>query len=315
MSKKTYEKSIPKKIFSFVIDVLAAVLLLCAVLETTADMYWMQPDAYKRAVLTDEFDVSVKQQVEKSLNGISAIVEISPETIIEAAGMDKLVRYEHEYTGAVFTAMLTDEELTTEPFESNELYYTVMQKLDEYSHETEISGEDAEGVYTYINDTLNKALAFLPQIAVKAINTVSGFVKKLSVVRAAVIPMWIAAILLITLAFVMNGKNRILDSLFGLLSAAWIAFTTLLIPLVMLVIYNIPSRIVLVKTPVYYFVLGSVKVLVNDSALIFGIIVALLTAALVIVSVLKAVKTNKKRHAVRGFYQVDFDENKDAEEI
>ncbi len=315
MSKKTYEKSTPKKILSFIIDVLIAITLLCAVIGTTAGTYWMKPDTYKRAVLTDEFDASVEKQIEKSLDGIGSIVEIPTETVINAAGTDKLIRYEHEYINVIFTALFTEEKLLTEPFESDALHSAVMQTLDEYAAQADVSVEDAEGVYTYINRTLNNTLRFLPEVAVKAINKASEYIAKLNGIRAAVIPLWAAAAILITLGIAINGKKRISDSLFGILSATWTAFVTVFIPLVMLAIYDIPSHIALVKTPIYYLVSGTVKVLITDSALIFGAVTVALTVALAAVIVVRLLKKRDKEHRTRGFYRADFNETDESEDF
>ena len=83
--------------------------------------------------------------------------------------------------------------------------------------------------------------------------------------------------------------------LFGTASALWITFITLEIPLIILAFYNIPQRIVIGESLFLHFIKGICKVTINDSAVVIGVCLGIITVFLAVSIVLISFKRLEQR--------------------
>ncbi|MBR2860993.1 MAG: hypothetical protein IKB86_04055 [Clostridia bacterium] len=298
-----------KKIIRFSLDVLAAILILCAVLCTFSSRFLLNTEAYKSVVITEEFDSAVIKSIEESIEASSSIVEIPSEVVLEAVDRNRLIAYCHEYTLSFIDAAIENKEFAPEPFQSDKLKDAIFKQMEEYSEVAVVTEEEANAVYEYTLENIQQTLTYIPKLILNAMPSAARILSALAITQKLEAVFYALAAVVIVSNFLFGKNGHLLDVFFGTSAAVWVALCTVEIPLLMVTLYNIPSRLALSKTTFYYLVKGVFDMLFARSALVFGIALAIATAALVIAVILitKKRKQQTREDKTERFYRVHFE--------
>ena len=298
-----------KRAVRFALDVLSAILILCAVLCTFVSSFLLNAQAYKDVIITEEFDSAVIASIKESINASSSVVELPENVILEAVGEDRIIAYSHDYTLEYIDSIITNKTFEPKEFKCQGLKEAIFKQMEEYSEVTVVTEEEANAVYEYTLENIQKTLKYVPNLILNATPSAAKIISALSIVQKIEMPLYAFAVLVIVCNFVFGGKQHILDVFFGVSAATWVAMCTIEIPLLMITLYNIPSRLALSKTTFYYLVKGVFDMLFARSAAVFGVALIVATVALAI-SVILIVNKRKKQiqeEKPEKFYRVHFE--------
>ena len=156
-----------------------------------------------------------------------------------------------------------------------------------------------------MNGKTKSLLHFIPGFVTDRLESVSSVAVKIREFTRTEIPLYLAFLLITALNFAFLGKRHREDIAFCTVGAMWIGIATVEIPLLLAVFYNAPRRIALEKNTVYYVLKGLNELLINRPALLLGVILTVLTAALGILAYLVAKKDNRAQK--KEFVRIHFE--------
>lgn len=268
-----------KKTIRGILDVLAAMLLLFSVLISMLVHGVLNSENCKNAICNDEFDAAVRQAVVKSLEASSSVIELDTQKLVEDIKMDALVAYAREYTADFIDSVFSLKAFEPAPFDNETFKNAVIEQLQQYSDE--LTQEDMQEICDEAVKNIQSTLQYIPNIVVNAVEKFSPVFEKLQLLKKIEIPMYFFTSIIIVANFMFGGKSHRLDVFFGISASTWVVFITVLIPLIMLAIYDIPSKIALGESLLLYFIKGLNRVLIVNSTNILGIALILIIVALV----------------------------------
>ncbi|MBP5661624.1 MAG: hypothetical protein J6X30_00530 [Clostridia bacterium] len=301
------------KILRGAIDIIFALLLLTAVCCSYLEHGLFNIEAYQTAVFDDRFDSFVEKEITASVEGIGSVVEIPADVIIQAADMERMVTYAHDYTHVFLEKTINGKDVQIDDFASPELLEAVKTELDRYAAQENltITQEDEEEIGAYILERINATLQYVPNRVYQEAEKLSAYLTRLSALKGLEVPLYGASILLLLVNFLIGGRRHTWNVMFGAAGTVWCAFATLFFPLLMLTIYDIPSRIALSESTLFCLLTGICRMIISRPALLFGLILTALTGWLVFACLEKARRAVKKQNKRHGFYRVHFSEESD----
>lgn len=280
------------KIFRGILDVLAALLLVVALLISVVIHGVFDSTACTNAVCTPEFDNALKNEVIECVESLGAVVDISGEDVLKAIGEENLLTYAHQYTFDFFES-INSGEFNPKEFDEGNLKTHITDYIK--SFDGEISDEEIQEIYELTLKNTEKAVKYIPGL----IQQLTPKVSRLFVIGAFLSDI---EILVYALAFVLMGLNIIfsektkrLDVIFGVLSALFCVLATFAIPLFMAVQYDVPSRIAVDGSLLIYLIEGLNTVLFVNGATTVGIAFFVSAVLLIIVSVILAKRNVSKK--------------------
>lgn len=283
-----------KKIIRGILYTLTAITLLAAVISSITVRGILNSENCKNAICTEEFDASVEKYVRQCFMASSSVIELSGDRIINDVGVDSITLYAREYTRDYVDALYTGKEFVPKEFDNEAFKKSVYDQMKEFSS-GELSDGEIEEIYEEALKTIRSVLQYVPKIAHKLINKVSPFIQRVSILKSLEIPLYFISAILVAVTFAFGGKAHLYDVLFGTASALWITFITLEIPLIILAFYNIPQRIVIGESLFLHFIKGICKVTINDSAVVIGVCLGIITVFLAVSIALISFKRLEQR--------------------
>lgn len=290
MKKKAFKKS---KAIRVILDTVTAIALLLAVLSTFCYTFLVNPNEYRTSILTEKFDSVTVAEYKKCIESISSIVEIDTNKVFEAVSINEIEVFEHNYVIAVVTSIIENKEIKLQNFSSQKLSDVISQEISRYCDENklEFKPEEAEEIYQYICGYIDSTLEFIP-------NAIMPFLKKATPLFSVIgffsqlyLPFFFVAIVAFLLNLSIAKKRHAKDVFFGTMSGVWIAITTVAVPICLLAIYDIPSKLVLSKNLFFYFANGICDIAINKFAIFLTISFCVSTVMLVIAIIM----LNKKK--------------------
>ncbi len=285
-----------KKIIRGSLDVLAAILLLLSITISMLVHGVLNSENCKNAICNEEFDLAVEKVVIKSIEASSSVIELDSQKLFEEAKMDALVSYAREYTADFINSLFSSKDFEPKAFDNQAYKQAVLNQLQQ--HSDELSQEEIQEICDEAVENIQSTLRYIPAMVTKMVGKISVVLEKLQVLKKIEIPMYIFTLIVIVSNFIFGGKNHRLDVFYGVSASMWIVFTTILIPLVMLALYDIPSKIAIGESLLLYFVKGLNRVFIVNSTIIFAVVLAVITVALiwsiVLIAKRKAEQSNKE---------------------
>lgn len=284
------------------LDVLAGVCFVLAVICTLFNRIIFNETAYRDAIITDEFDSAVLDDITSGIDSVYSVTSITSEKILSSVGRDAVIAYEHDYTAAFLSSIVSGKEFVPPEFDSEKISEAVIAEAENYG---EVSQEEKENLTEYVNGKTKSLLHFIPGFVTDRLESVSSVAVKIREFTRAEIPLYLAFLLITALNFAFLGKRHREDIAFCTVGAMWIGIATVEIPLLLAMFYNAPSRLALEKNTVYYVLKGLNELLINRPALLLGVILTVLTAALGILAYLVAKKDNRAQK--KEFVRIHFE--------
>ncbi len=290
-----------KKALRTTLNIITAITLLVAIFSTFCYAFATNANEYRASILTEQFDSVTITEYKKCVESISSIVEIDTKKVVDAVSASEIEVFEHNYVISVITSITKGKELSLEKFSSAELEAVINQEIKDYCDKNKLEFNEAEAkeIYEYICGYIDSTLEFVPNVILNYLKKTAPLFKVLNVFSQLQLPLYFIAIITLLLNLSIAKKRHAKDVLFGTVSAMWIAITTVAIPIGMLALYNIPSRLVFSKNLFFFFVKGVCDVVINKLAILFLIMLLIITVMLIIVIVL--INRKKKQDDVQEY--------------
>lgn len=286
-----------------VLDFTAGLCFILAVICTLFNRIIFNESIYRDSIITSEFDEALISDISEGLDSVYSVTSITGEKILSSAGKDTIIAYEHDYTVAFLSSLVSGAEFTAPEFNNEKISKAVIAEAENYG---EVSLEERESLTEYVNGKVMSLLHFIPAFVSDRLNTVSSVIVKIRSFTLAEIPLYLAFILVTALNFAFFGKRHGEDIAFSTLAVMWIGLATAEIPLLLAAGYNAPARLALEKNAIYYVLKGLNELLINRPALVLGIILTLLTAGLAFFAYLVVKKEDKVKK--KEFIRIHFEQ-------
>lgn len=281
-----------KKILHGFLDALAAFVLVVALLVSCLAHSTFNVKAAEKAVCTDKFYEKIKSDIVEGVESFGGIFDIPGEEVLKAVGEDNVKAYARQYTIDFFEAAYSGNEFEPEEFTDGELKEYIYNFVRAF--EPEVAEEDLQEIYETVRKNVEGSVRYIPGL-VKAITPIIGeAASSLSFIYNVEIYLYILFALAVAINLILSYEKRYLNTLYGLSGTLFCFLATVFIPLLMITIYDIPSRMVLEESVLLELIRGINKLVFVNTSVIFGIAFIIVTALLVTVSILSARKKYKE---------------------
>lgn len=296
--KKRSKASVRHQILRITLDVLTALTLTAALVFSLITHFLLNERAYKDIILTEEFNTCAMAGVRENLSNIGSVVEISADTIINSVTEERIVAYEREYTVAYLNYVMNGTPLDVTPINTAKLKTEIYDEIRAYCDEEEIvfSEEETEKVYEYACDSLKSALNYVPKLISDRLPAAERAISILRMLSVMELPLYLCAALCFIVNLAVGWKRHRNDVCFGTVAGSWIGVCTVLAPLAIVFFYDIPSRLILAESALFYLVKGICDLLFRYSTLLLAVILGVLTVLLIVTSIIKAKEHRHHKH-------------------
>ena len=296
--KKRSKASIRHQIVRVILDVLTALTLTTALLFSFITHFLLNEKAYKDIILSEDFNTAALAGVRENLSNIGSVVEISADTIINSVSEERIIAYEREYTVAYLNYVMNGTPLDVTPINTAKLKTEIYDEIRAYCDEQQIvfSEEETEEIYEYACGSLNASLNYVPKLISDRLPAVERIVSIFRMLSVMELPLYLCAALLFAANLSIGWKRHRNDVCFGTVSASWICVCTILAPLAIVYFYDVPSRLILAESALFYLAKGVCELLFRYSTMMFTLGLAVLTVLLIVTMVIKAKQHHHHHH-------------------
>ena len=277
------------KIFRGIIDVFIAVFLVIALLITVITHGVFDSRKCAEAVCTAEFDNALKQEVIETVSSLGSVVDISGEDVLKAIGEENLINYAHQYTFDFFEAVNNGTAFKPQDFNDGKLETYIYEYIE--SFEAGVSEEEIQEIYELTFKNAEKTVKYIPGLIEQIIPKLSKPIQLVGFLPDIEIFVYILSVVLILINIVISEKTKRLDVVFGLLSALFCVLAAFAIPLFMISVYDIPSKIAMEGSLLIYLIKGLNDILLINALTVIGI-AFIISAVLLIITVIMLAKRN-----------------------
>ncbi len=281
-----------RKILHGFLDVLAAILLLVALISSCLIHGIFDVKASERAICTDEFYEQIKADIIEGVESFGGIIEISGQDVINAIGEDNIKEYTRQYTVDFFDAAYNGKEFVPKNFNDGNLKEYIYNYI--LSFEPEVEETDLQEIYETVYKNVEGSVKYIPGIAQKMVPTVSKIKNTLGFVYDIEIYLYIMFALAVAINVILSYDKKYVETLYGLFGTMFCVLATVEIPLIMIIMYNVPSRLVIEESALLQFIGGVNTLVFFNTAVVIGIVFGIVAISLVAVSVLLARKKYKE---------------------
>lgn len=282
-----------KKILRGIIDVFAASILVFALLTSSFTSGISDAETSAETVCDDEFYEVLENDIVTAMNAFGGVIDIQGTEVLEAVGKDNVKQYAKNYTVTFFEAVHSGKEFAPPKFDDGNLKDYIFNYIRGF--EPDISEENLQEIYDVVHKSVVNSLQYIPGLVLNVIPTAGRIFSSLSFLGNIEIFLYLLFIVLVAINVVLSEKKKYFDTFYGLLGTIFCVLAAVFIPLLMITLYDIPSKLVL-DAPVLLKLIGGVNDLVFEyTALITGIAFIIATLALITVSVFIARKKSQNK--------------------
>ena len=217
-----------KKLIRGFLDILVALTLLVAVVTSVLVHGVLDVDKFKDSVCNQEFNVSVKQNVIKSIKVNNSVIELDSDQLFADANIDQLVLYTREYTKEFIECLFSNKKFEPKPFDNQQYKDAVIKQL---KANKELSDEDIIEITDEAMKYMEGVLQYIPTFVTNRVQVVAPIFLRLSVLKQLEVPLYFFALIIAVANFIFGQKNHRLDVFYGLSTACFIMFVTVFIHL------------------------------------------------------------------------------------
>ena len=285
-----------KKLLRIILDALTAIALLAAIFSTFCYGFCTNANEYRTSILTEQFDSVTMSEYKKCIDSISSIVEIDTKKVYDAVSANEIEAFEHNYVITVITSIIENKETHLQSFSSQKLENVINDEIKKYcdANKLEFKEEEAKEIYDYICGYIDSTLEFIPNAIMPYLKKAGPLFSTLKLFSQIQLPLYFVAIVALMLNLSIAKKRHAKDVLFGTVSAVWVSIATVAIPINLLALYNIPSKLVFSKSLFFFFVNGVCDVIINKLAILLLIAFLVVTSMLIIGMVIVNRKKKEK---------------------
>lgn len=274
------------KIFRGILDVIAALLLVAALLVSVIAHGILDSEKCAKAVCTAEFDSCLKQELIETVGSLGSVIDISGEDVLNAIGEENLVNYAHQYTFDFFEAINNGTSFEPKDFHDGNLKTYIYDYIKGF--EAGVSDDEIQEIYELTLKNAEKTVKYIPGLIENIIPDVSKALHFIGFLPDIEIFIYVLFFTLIVITILISEKTKRLEVVFGILSALFCVLATFAIPLFMMFVYDIPSKIAMEGTILIYLIEGLNNILFVNSLIAIGIAFVISAILLIITAVLLA---------------------------
>ena len=281
-----------KKFLHGFLDGLAAFILVIALLVSCLAHSVFDVKAAEKAVCTDEFYGKIKSDIIGGVESFGGVFDISGTEVLNAVGEDNVKAYARQYTVDFFEATYKGEEFEPAEFDDGNLKEYIYNFVRSFEPET--PEEDLQEIYGNVRKNVEGSVKYIPGLVQTITPIISDVSNSLGFVYNIEIYLYILFALAVAINLILSYEKRYLTTLYGMLGTLFCFLATVFIPLLMISIYDIPSRMVLEESVLLQLIRGINKLVFVNTTTIIGIAFIIVAAALVAGSVFSARKKYKE---------------------
>lgn len=281
-----------KKIIRGFIDVFAAVILLVALISSCLVHGVFNAQTAADAVCNDEFYETLKVEFVEGFEAFGGVIDVSGAEVLNAVGEENVKNYARQYTVDFFDAMHNGTEFEPKEFNDGNLKEYVYGYIREF--EPDITEENLNEIYELIFNNAESSVKYLPGIVQQVIPTANRVFNIINFLSDIEVFLYILFVVLVAISIVLTDKNKYVDTVYGILSAMFCVLAVAAIPLFMIMVYDVPSKLVLDAPVLLQFVRGINTLVFVDGAVITGIAFIVTAVAVIAMSVYLSIKKSKE---------------------
>ncbi len=290
------KRSKARKVLRIFLNTTTAIALLGAIFSTFCFAFVTNANEYRASILTEKFDAHTMAEYKKCVESVGSIVEIDTQKVFDAVSANEIEAFEHNYVITVITSIIDNKEMQLQSFSSQKLEEVIYKEIKAYcdANKLEFKEEEAKEIYDYICGYIDSTLEFIPGAIMPYLKKAGPLFATLNVFSQLQLPLYFVALVALVLNLSTAKKRHAKDVFFGTVSATWVAITTFLVPIGLLALYNIPSKLVLSKSLFFFFASGICDVVINKLAILLAIVFVILTVMLVLGMILISKKKKEE---------------------
>lgn len=281
-----------KKILRGFLDVFAAIVLLAALLVSCFVHGIFDISASEKAVCNEDFYESLNKDIVKSVESFGGVFDIPGDGVLNAIGEDNIKNYTRQYTVDFFSAMYNGIEFEPSEFGDGDLKNYIYDYIRELEPET--TEEELEEIYQMVCKSVNNSVKYIPGIIQQIIPSVSKIRNSLNFLDNIEILLYILFFITIGVNLLISDKKKYLEMFYGFFGTVFCVLATAVIPLFMITLYDIPSKLVLEESVLLQFIRGINSLVFVNTTIVTGISLIIVAILLIMVSVLLARKKYKE---------------------
>ncbi len=281
-----------KKILRGFLDVFAAIILIIALLVSCFVHFITNVSFSEKTICNEQFYELLKADIIEGVESFGDIFDVSGSEVLNAVGEENVKAYARQYTAEFFDAMYNSGEFKPSEFNDGGLKDYIYNYIRSFEPET--SDADLQEIYEMVSKNVENSVKYIPGIVEKLIPSVNKLVISLDFLRNIEILLYVLFVAIVVMNILISDREKYLDTLYGLLGTLFCFLATIFIPLFMVSMYNIPSKLVLEESVLLQLIEGINSLVFVNTTIVIGIVFAIITVMLVTVSILLAKRKYKE---------------------
>lgn len=282
-------------ILKVILSIVIIISLVTGVLFISFKATVLNEDHFMNDILDQSYEDEVYKVVCLDMEEKSMLFPLGSTPFEKSVKKEEVVAYARAYMQSVFDHIIKGTAVNAGDFSSAALYSTIEIDLSAYAQkeELELEKDSVEVYYTHMCDVTEAAVQIVSENWMNKLPSLS-FIQKLDFLQYLLPVIFLAA----TVCIIIMGKKRIEKALYLSMSVVWSASALVFIPMLMLKLYDLPSRIPLDMPALNIMIKNSMNSFLSCVMIISGIILILATAMLVysiILTLSKLAKEDKRK--------------------
>lgn len=290
-------KGILSVILSFLIFIFSFACIATAALKFKV----ANVDYYVDEVVTDEYVVALRNDVDNNLKIICENLEIDSETIMAFVDNSELKRVSQNNLRITYSTLMSGTPLEYERLENSDLKAEIYKELEAFANEMGIVDEDisqaTELTYEYVMDDINATLTYFTQDNMNVVSFVAGIPGLLFVIGDAFYAVIAALVVLCVLKFLVMGKKRALSFAYNSSFMIWLASACWFIPVTVFKLQDVTTNIAIAHSGFKVYLRNIINSVIDgffDVSLVAIIISTVLSIGSIVIVLVSGVKKQNK---------------------
>ena len=283
-----------RKIFSVVLSILIFALSFVLILSASIKFRLYDIDYYVERVVTQEYFDALYDDIDDAVTLDCRVLEIERDTVMSFVDKDEISSIAVKRFRSVMSHILYGEPLQAYKFSNPEMMNLIYDELDAFAQSIGLEDEDIETSarknYEFIINDINKMFDHFSDSDFEKASVISRLPGRSFIMGAGFYVLAVIYVFLIVIKLAVNGKRKLLRSLYNSFFMSWIASALIFFPMLILKMQDIPSKVVIAYSGFRLYVQQLIYSVINPLFLISLVIFSVLTVLVIIMIVLNVRK-------------------------
>lgn len=253
------------------VSVVLCVILFFATLYTgisvSLKMTVFDKNFYVKNVITDEYIKSLRLYISDIIYKQLLLYETDPQKVSEKITEDELRQLSEENIFSAVNSVLKGVDYEIARYENPDIRAGIEQELQSFAEENDLKVSDGvvDEIYLSVCNTVSFNTAVFSKSMVEKVPDISGYVK--------IFDYWYLGFVVFVLCIsgiIFLNRKRLFSGLYSLFTSIWLGSAVCFIPMAMLSLYDLPSRLSLSDGPMRLFMEATVYGTQNIFLWVFG---------------------------------------------